>query len=229
MQERMNSFVYGAFEDADLMIWVLDAKEPFGEEEQKLLELMKGVLSPVFLVINKIDLFKPEEIEAMVAEWKTRMNFKAILPIAALHKTGTEELFQALLAELHEGPAYYPHDQLTDRPERFFVSEIIREKILENYHQEIPYSCEVVVNSYKEDSDRARNLVRIECTIYVSRQSQKPIMIGQKGQAIKNLGIKSREAIERFIEKNVHLELFVKVKEDWRDNEHTLDLFGYQG
>ena len=227
MQERMNGFVRSAFEDADLMILMIDATEPYGSEEEALLEMMQTQSVPIYLVINKIDLISPEALEQLEKEWQGRFKFTAIFPVAALHKQGTEALFETLQQALPQGPAYYPPDQLTDRPERFFVAEIVREKILELYHQEIPYSCEVLVESFKEDPDPARNLVRIGAIVFVSRKSQKPILIGKAGKAIKALGIASREAIEVFLEKKVHLELFVKVRENWRDDERNLEQFGY--
>ena len=149
------------------------------------------------------------------------------MEISTLNKTNTEKLFELLRENLPEGAEYYPKDQLTDRPERFFVAEMVREQILALYHQEIPYCCEVLVHSFKEDPNPERNLVRISAYIFVSRDTQKQIVIGKAGSAIKKLGIESRKTIEKFLEKQVHLELVVKVRENWRDNELLLKQFGY--
>ena len=225
MQERMNSYVQLSFEDADLLLWLIDPTMPVEEDEPLKLKV-KHAQCPVFLVINKKDLLSEEELAEHLAGWKNYLDFEPrYFCISALNQDGTEELMQAIKATLPEGPEYFPQDQLTDRPERFFVAEIVREQILLQYHQEIPYSCEVLIDSFKEDPERP--LVRIHATIYVSRNSQKPILIGDKGKAIKQLGIASRERIEQFLEKQVHLELFVKVKDNWRDDERLLNLFGY--
>ncbi|MFM8362130.1 MAG: GTPase Era, partial [Haliscomenobacter sp.] len=163
------------------------------------------------------------------AGWAARFPFDRILPISALHHTRTQELLQEILQVLPEGPEYYPKDQLTDRPERFFVSEIIREKILLLYHQEIPYSVDVAIESFKEGETtrEGKPLVRISAVIYVARKTQKPILIGHQGEAIKKLGTEARTALEAFLEQKVFLELFVKVKENWRDDDHALRQLGY--
>jgi GTP-binding protein Era len=226
MQERMNAFVQGTTEDADVMLLVIDVKEPF-DTESPILQIVKKVKCPLFLVMNKTDLLNEEQLMKVLLQWKDQVNFTEIIPISALNKKNTELLLHKILEYIPEGPVYYPKDQFTDRSERFFVSEIIREKILLLYHQEIPYSVEVIVDTFKEDPDPDKNLVKIHSTIFVSRKTQKSIIIGDKGSAIKKLGMDARKDIEKFLEKRVFLELFVKVKEDWRDDDSSLKMFGY--
>lgn len=227
MQESMNKFVSGSFKDGDVMILVVDVLEEY-DIDNPLFKKLEGVDVPLFLVLNKIDLVEEDVLMKKIIAWKDKANFKEIIPIAALHKEGTEHLFQVILDHLPEGPVYYNKDQFTDRPERFFVSEIIREKILLNYYQEIPYSCEVIVNEFKVDPNPKKNLVRMHATIFVARKSQKNIIIGKKGAAIKQLGIDARKSIETFLDKRVYLELFVKVKDNWRNDDKMLKSFGYK-
>lgn len=229
MQEAMNRFVRSTFEDADLMLFVTDVEETYPDDHQ-IFRQLQSIEAPLFLVINKTDLAGPEKIALLIRKWNDRIPFKETIPIAALHHSNTDKLLELIMKYLPEGPAYYPKDQLTDRPERFFISEIIRENILELYHQEIPYSCEVAVESFKEtETTRGEPLVRISATIYVSRRTQKAILIGKNGEAIKQLGSEARKDIETFIEKKVFLELHVKVRDNWRDDENMLKRFGYQG
>lgn len=228
MQEAMNRFVYSTFEDADVMLFVTDVQEDYHEEDP-LLERLRQVHAPLFLIINKVDLATPDRVKALITWWTEQLSFTEVLPISAKSKIGTEVLLERIKDNLPEGPVYYPKDQLTDRPERFFVSEIIREKILELYHQEIPYSAEVVINSFKEDETRAGEpLIRIDAEIYVMRDTQKSIIIGKGGSAIKALGTEARKSIEIFLESKVFLELHVRVRENWRDDERQLKYFGYQ-
>lgn len=227
MQESMNKFVAGSFKDADLMVLVVDVTDTY-DDNNPLFKKLEGIKVPLFLVLNKIDLIDEATLFNKIVEWKDKANFQEIIPIAALQKKGTEMLFDAILNQLPIGPVYYPKDQFTDRPERFFVSEIIREKILMNYYQEIPYSCEVVVDAFQEDPNPKKNLVRIHAIIYVGRESQKNIIIGKKGASIKKLGVNARYAIEKFLDKKVYLELFVKVKDNWRNDDKMLKSFGYK-
>lgn len=227
MQESMNKFVSGTFKDADIMMLVVDVQENY-DPNHPLFQKLAGVKVPLYLVINKIDLVDEVALLHKIAEWKDRAPFKEVLPIAALEKRGTEYLFERILADLPDGPVFYPKDQFTDRPERFFVSEIIREKLLMNYYQEIPYACEVVVDGFQTDPDPNKNLVRIHAMIFVARKSQKNIVIGKKGAAIKKLGIDARYAIEKFLDARVYLELFVKVKDNWRNDDNMLKSFGYK-
>jgi GTP-binding protein Era len=227
MQRAMNAFVSEAFEDADLVLIMVDATEvepanhPFAER-------LKKLKVPVFLVLNKMDLASKEKLEMVKNAWLAQFAFAEVVEISAKEKRNTDFLFQQILKYLPEGPEYYPKDQLTDRAERFFVSEIVREKILELYHQEIPYSCEVLVESFKEtETNDGKPLVRIAATIFVNRKTQKSILIGKNGEAIKQLGSAARKDLEVFLEKKVFLELYVKVKEGWRDNDQLLKGFGY--
>ncbi|MCI5081209.1 MAG: GTPase Era [Saprospiraceae bacterium] len=228
MHEVMNSFVRTTFEDGDLMLFVTEMNEKF-EDDDPIIERLKAVEVPLFLVLNKTDLVQPQEVLQQIQEWNARIPFTETVPIAALHKNNTETLFKLILKYLPEGPVYYPKDQFTDRSERFFVSEIIREKILLLYQQEIPYYAEVAVNSFKEDQTRrGEPLIRIDASIFVGRKTQKPIIIGKGGAAIKKLGTEARKDIETFLEKKVFLELHVKVKDNWRDDDRMLQHFGYR-
>lgn len=227
MQETMNRYVQSTFEDADLMLFVAAMDETWDADDPLLLRLTHAEAS-VFLVLNKTDIASPEQVAATVEEWKSRFHFTQVFTISALQGSGTSELLDAILSALPEGPEYFPKDQLTDRPERFFVAEIIREKILELYHQEVPYSCEVAVESFKETETREGNpLTRIQAEIYVARKTHKPIIIGKDGESIKKLGTEARKALETFLDTKVFLELHVKVRENWRDDENALRRFGY--
>ncbi|MFK8104779.1 MAG: GTPase Era [Saprospiraceae bacterium] len=228
MQEAMNRFVHSSFEDADIMLFVTEMDEEYASDDP-ILERLRRVKIPLFLVLNKIDLATPAQIIEKLKWWDQQIIFAEMIPIAALQKNNTKKLLELILANISEGPEYYPKDQLTDKPERFFVSEIIREKILLNYQQEIPYSCEVIVNSFKEGQTNAgADLVKIQAEIYVARKTQKSIIIGKNGSAIKKLGMDARKDIESFLEKKVFLELHVKVKDNWRDDDRMLKHFGYQ-
>ena len=227
MQEAMNRFVHTTFDDADIMLFVTEAAEKYDDDDPVITRLRR-IEVPLFLAINKIDQTKPEKIAELIEIWNKRVPFKETIPISALHKTNTEKLFELILENIPEGPVYYPKDQLTDKSERFFVSEIIREKILLLYQQEVPYSCEVVVESFKETKTKNDEpLVRIRAEIYVARKTQKAIIIGKQGTAIKKLGSEARKDIEKFLESKVFLELYVKVKDNWRDDERKLKHFGY--
>ncbi len=222
LQSTMNDFVANAFEDADVLIFVTDKFQK--EEEQKhLIELIQKSSVPTFVLLNKIDLYQKEETEELIAYWKNKLDKCEVIPITASSGINAKKVIKKIVELLPESPPYYDKDQLTDRNTRFFVSEIVREKIFLNYTKEIPYSCEVIVESYKEDE----KIDRIRCVIFVERESQKGIVIGNKGDALKQVGIEARKDIEAFIGKHVHLELFVKVKDKWRDNANTLRNFGY--
>ena len=227
MQKAMNRFVETTFEDADIMLFVTEVGETYADDDP-VMERLRQIEAPLFLVLNKIDTVEEEQVQQLLKTWNERVDFKEYIPISALHKVNTERLLNLILEHLPEGPAYYPKDQLTDRPERFFVSEIIREKILLLYEQEVPYSCEVAVISFKEDkTNRGENLIRIAAEIYVVRKTQKAIIIGKGGSAIKKLGTEARKDIEAFLQSKVFLELRVKVKDNWRDDERMLKYFGY--
>ena len=228
MHKSMNKFVRTTFEDADIMLFITEPDEHYTEDDPTI-QRLKKLEVPLFLVINKIDTSDEKTIMGLIQQWNMLIPFKETIPISALEKINTEKLFELILNYLPEGPVYYPKDQFTDRSERFFVSEIIREKILQQYQQEIPYSCEVVVDSYKETiTKHGEPLIRINAVIFVARKTQKSILIGKGGFAIKNLGTAARKQIERFVESKVFLELFVKVKENWRDDDRLLKHFGYE-
>ncbi|MEO1263391.1 MAG: GTPase Era [Bacteroidota bacterium] len=227
MQEAMNRFVRSTFEDADLMLFVTEVNEKY-KEDDPIFEQLNNLKVPKFLLINKIDITDPDKVIQMIKWWNDRVKFDETIPISALLKKNTEKLLGLIQSNLNEGPAFYPKDQLTDRPERFFVSEIIREKILEQYHQEIPYSTEVHVESFKETTTKdGKPLVRIYAHIFVARETQKMILLGRKGSAIKKLGTESRKSLETWLESKVFLELHIKVKKNWRDDERQLKHFGY--
>jgi GTP-binding protein Era len=228
MQEVMNRFVHSTFEDADIMLFVTEADEHY-EDDDPIIERLQKVEAPLFLVLNKIDLLEDTMILQLLQQWNERLNFTESIPVSALQGKNTERLLELIIRYLPEGPVYYPKDQLTDRPERFFISEIIREKILQLYKQEIPYSCEVTVVAFKEtQTNKGAPLVRINAEIFVARKTQKAILIGKGGSAIKRLGMEARKSIEAFLEKKVFLELHVKIKDNWRDDERLLKQFGYQ-
>jgi GTP-binding protein Era len=222
LQEKMMRFVGSAFEDADIILYVTDVVEKM-DKNQQYIDKLSQTNVPVLLLINKIDLSNQEELETLVDIWKKILPKAEIIPVSATQNFNLDQVFKRILELLPEGPAYYPKDSLTDKTERFFVSEIIREKILNNYRKEIPYSVEVEVEEFKE----TEKLLRIRATINVIRSSQKGILIGHKGQALKKTGTEAREDIEDFFGKKVFLELFVKVSKDWRDKEKNLKDFGY--
>ena len=235
MQAAMNAFVEGSFEDADVMLFVTEPNEKF-EADDPIITKLKNVDYPKFLVINKVDAFPAAVVDAYRNTLTKLIDFNEIFEISALKKKNIEVLDEGnslgLLSKikdtLPEGPEYYPKDQLTDRPERFFTAEIIREKILLNYRDEIPYSCEVVVDSFKEtQTNKGEALDRIMATIYVSRESQKVIIIGKNGLSIKKVGTEARKDLEEFLQAKVFLELSVKAKDNWRDDDRLLKHFGY--
>lgn len=227
MQEAMSSFIHQTFEDADVLIYLVTPEEK-PEDHKDFLARIAFVNVPKLLVLNKIDLIDAEKVAALLDTYDKTNLFHKYLAISAKEQKGIDALLKVIINALPEGPEYFPKDQLTDRPERFFVSEIIREKILELYHQEIPYSCEVGIDEYKEGEGREGDVTKIRATIYVNRKTQKPIIIGKGGESIKKLGIAARTSIEKFIGTRVHLELFVKIRENWRDDERALKEFGYR-
>ncbi len=226
MQEAMNKQVLTIFEDADVILMVHDVAGTESIDKRVMKRLAKMEV-PIFLVLNKIDLVDKTRLEEIEVEWKEKFDWTKIFRTSALEKTGVESLKQEIIDALPEGPAYYPKDQLSDRPQRFFVSEIIRENILDLYHQEIPYASEVIVTEYKEKEKNGKAIVHIYAQIFVMRKSQKMIMLGKGGSAIKQLGIESRKDIESYLGCQVFLELYVKIREKWRDDDRTLKSFGY--
>ena len=224
LHESMMRFVSSALQDADIILFVTDIFETKMNHEETL-DRIKSHSSPVLVLMNKIDLAKdPSDLEKKVNYWKEQIPRAEILPISALHGLSIDFIMPRLIELLPEGEPFFPKDELTDKPMRFFISEIVREKILQNYSKEIPYSCEVVVESYKDKE----NIVDIRVLIYVNRDSQKAILIGHKGSKMKKVGIESRIDIEAFIDKKVFLDLYVKVDKDWRDKEQKLKKYGYE-
>jgi GTPase len=222
LHENMMRSVKSALSDADVILYVTDVIETADKHEDYLSKLKK-MKTPIVLAINKTDLIEKPALDLLIAQWKETLPAASIIPVSALHKKNVKEIFDTIWQLLPEGPAYYPVDSLTDRPERFFVTEIIREKIFLNYQKEIPYSCEVVIDSYKE----AEDIIRINAVIYVIRETQKGILIGHKGEALKKTGTQARLDIEKFLGKKVYLGLQVKVSSDWRNNDNSLKRFGY--
>jgi GTP-binding protein Era len=222
MHEGMMQFVKTALSDADVILFVTDIFEK-EVNNPEILERVQKTNIPVILIINKIDQANAEKIEELKKYWQTLLPKAEIITISALQKINTDLVIEKIKEHLPEGEPYFPKDQLTDKPERFFVAEIIREKIFLNYKKEVPYSCEVVVESYKEEP----NIVKINAVIFVARESQKPIIIGDKGKAIKKVGTEARLEIEEFIQQKVFLDLTVKVSKDWRNNENILKRYGY--
>ncbi len=225
LQRQMLEFSRSALVDADVLLYVTEVQDN-PERNADFLEKVKKMSAAgtkVFLIINKIDLTTQETLENLVAFWHTQLPEAEIFPISAQEKFGVAQLFDAIKEALPEGPAFFPKDQLTDKSERFFVNEIIREKILQNYDKEIPYSVEVEVESFTEDE----SLVRISAIIYCERESQKGILIGKAGSALKRVGAMARKDIEDFLQKKVFLQLFVKVDKDWRSSASRLKHYGY--
>lgn len=222
LQESMLQYSEKALIDADIIIYVTDIFETV-EKNKEFLKKVKNSKVPVLLVLNKIDLSDQEDIEKHVKKWHELLPQAEIFPTSALENFNVKNLFNRILELTPESPPFFPKDQLTDRTERFFVSEIIREKILLRYKKEIPYSVEVEIEEFKEEE----KIIRIRSIIYVERKSQKGIIIGHKGNAIKHVGIDARKDIEAFFEKKVFLELIVKVADDWRSKSKDLKRFGY--
>lgn len=222
LQESMMNFVQGAVDDADVILYVTDTVEQ-SDRSQSIIERINNSGIPTIVVINKIDLTTPEQLDILAAQWQQKIPQAVIIPVSAKEKVGMTGVLEAILQRLPEGEPFYPKDTLTDKTLRFFASEIIREKIILNYDKEIPYCCEIEIDSYKEEP----TIDRISATIYVARQSQKGIVIGHKGERLKRVGQKAREDMERFLGKKVFLQLFVKVQDDWRNSERELRRFGY--
>ena len=222
LQESMMDFVKSAFQDADVLLYMVE----IGEKDLKDEAFFKKITStkiPVLLLLNKVDLSNQEQLEAQVALWHQKVPNAEIFPVSALEKFNIQAVLDRILELLPESPPFFPKDQFTDKPERFFVNEAIREKILVNYKKEIPYAVEVDTEEFKEEED----IIRIRSVIMVERDTQKGIIIGHKGSALKRVGTQAREDLEKFFNKKIHLELYVKVNKDWRSNKNQLKRFGY--
>ncbi len=222
LQSSMMDFVKSAFDDADLLIYMVEV----GEKELKDEAFFKKITNakiPVLLLINKIDTSNQEQLVEQVQLWAEKVPNAEIIPISALEGFNVREVFDRIIELLPESPPFYPKDQLTDKPERFFVNEKIREKILMHYKKEIPYAVEVDTEEFFEEE----NIIRMRAVIMVERETQKGIIIGHKGSALKRVGVEARKDLEKFFDKQVHLELYVKVNKNWRSNQNQLKRFGY--
>jgi len=222
LHENMMNFVSQALKDADIILFVTDIYEK-GMNHEATLNRLKTTSTPILILLNKIDLGTTELLEEKVEFWAKELPEAEILPISALENFNVSLIWDKILSLLPENPPYYDKGELTDRPMRFFISEMIREKIFIHYKKEIPYATQVEVEEYFEDE----KIIRIRAIIYVERQTQKGIIIGHQGSKLKRVGIDSRKDIEKFVDKQVYLELFVKVDKDWRENGKKLDKYGY--
>ena len=222
MQESMMQFVKSAFEDADVLLYMVEIGEKELKDEAFFNKIIHSDI-PVLLLLNKIDKSNQEHLEQQVAMWQEKVPNAEIMAISALENFNVKEVFNRILELLPESPPYYPKDMLTDKPERFFVNETIREKILLNYDKEIPYAVEVETEEFIEDE----KIIRIRSIIMVERDTQKGIIIGHKGEALKRVGMQSRHDLEKFFGKQIHIELYVKVSKDWRSNAFQLRRLGY--
>ncbi|MCE2613094.1 GTPase Era [Flavobacteriaceae bacterium D16] len=224
LQSAMMDFVKSAFEDADVLLYMVEIGEKALKDEDFFNKLQHSKI-PVLLLLNKIDKADQQLLEEQVQYWQQQLPGAEIHLISALNNFNVKEVFERILELLPESPPFYPKDQLTDKPERFFVNETIREKILQHYKKEIPYSVEIDTEEFLEDED----IIRIRSVIMVERNSQKGIIIGHKGSALKRVGIAARKDLEKFFDKQVHIELYVKVSKDWRKDPRRLKRFGYNG
>jgi GTP-binding protein Era len=223
LQETMMNSVNSALTDADTILYVSDVLE-HNAFEGEYIDRIKESGIPVIIALNKVDLSNQDDLEKVVESWHKEFPDSPIIPVSGLKKFNLESLLNAILVKLPEGPAFFPKDQLTDKYERFFASEIIREKILVHYQKEIPYSVEIEIESFKEE----KTIIKIRALIHVTRDSQKGIIIGHKGSMLKRVGTEARRDMEGFFNKKVFLELYVKVTKDWRDKPLILKRFGYQ-
>ncbi len=226
LQKSMNKFVYSSFDDADGILFIIDVFDDF-KYNPKFLERLKQIKVPKFLVVNKMDLGEQEKIKELINKWSAFIEFDDVFVTSAKLGFNTDEIIDKVKQIIPESPPFYPKEQFTDKTERFFIEEIIREKILTLYKQEVPYSVEVEVEEWEVTEKRGAPFIFIRTNIYVSRRTQKQIIIGKGGEKIKKLGIEARKDIEKFLDTRVHLELYVKVLENWRDNEKNLKRFGY--
>ena len=222
LQTSMMKFVSSAFEDADVFLYMVEIGEK-SLKDSSFFERLKNTDIPILLIINKIDKSNQEGVEKAMNHWELQLPEAKIIPISAIEGFGVDKIMSEITAMLPNGTPYFSTDALTDKPERFFVSEIIREKILINYQKEIPYSVEVVIETFKEEDE----IIRIQAIINVARETQKGIIIGHQGKALKKVGTQARKDLETFFGKKIFIKLFVKVTRNWRDNEQDLKRFGY--
>jgi GTP-binding protein Era len=219
LNKRMMQEVYDSIEGCDLILLIVDVTQRFGTGDEFVLDIVKRAKVKTFLLLNKIDLFEKTKLLAVIEAWSQRFDFAQIVPISAEKELGKEELLTAVVNALPEGPKYFPEDQITDQPERFIVAELIREQILINTAQEVPYASGVLIEKFEE----GKKLSKISAVIFVEREGQKAIVIGKQGAMLKHIGTRARQQIERILGVKVFLELFVKVREGWRDNVHDVD------
>lgn len=219
LNERMMRFVYDSLQGVDLLALIVDSSVPFGRGDEFSVELVKKAAMPTFLLLNKVDVVRKEQLLPQIDHCRKLADFKEVIPLSALTGENVETLVAEIFKYLPEGPMYYPSDQLSDQPERFLAAEMIREQVILSTREELPYSTAVVIDRFEE----AKGLVRIYATIYVERDSQKGIVIGKGGQLLKRIGTAARQQIERILHTKVYLELHVKVKKHWRDDEQVLD------
>ena len=222
LQESMMGFVKSAFEDADVLLYMVEIGEQELKDEAFFNKITNSKI-PVLLLLNKIDKSNQEQLETQVQLWSEKVPNAEIFPISALEGFNVKEVFNRIIELLPESPAFYPKDQLTDKPERFFINETIREKILMHYKKEIPYAVEVDTEEFFEEE----NIIRVRSVIMVERETQKGIIIGHKGSALKRVGVEARKDLEKFFGKQIHIELYVKVNKNWRSNVNQLKRFGY--
>lgn len=221
LHNSMMEFVHGTIEDGDVILFVTDIYEKYDEED--VIQKLRNAQNPIILIINKIDLASEQDIKEKIAHWESVFTPTEILTISALSGDGVSNLMDRVLSYLPVHPPYFPKDELTDKPERFFAAEIVREKIFLNYKKEVPYSCEVVITAFKESDD----IIRISSEIYVERATQRAILLGHKGERMKKVGTEARLEMEKFFAKKVFLEQYIKVEPDWRMQKAKLHGFGY--
>ena len=222
LQENMMDFVDTAIGDADIILYVTDVVEK-ADKNAEYIEKLQKVDCPVILVINKIDVSDQSKVVELMGWWQEKLPSSMIIPVSAKEKFNIESVLNAVVSKLPVSPAWFDKDAFTDKNLRFFASEIIREKILENYSQEIPYSCEVAIEAFKEEEER----YEISAVIYVMRNSQKGIIIGHQGVALKRVSTEARKSLEKFFGKSIYLEIFVKVDKDWRNSDRAMKAYGY--
>jgi GTP-binding protein Era len=222
LQASMMDFVKSAFDDADILIYMVEIGERELKDEAFFNKITNAKI-PVLLLLNKIDKSNQEQLEEQVQSWATKVPNAEIIAISALEGFNVKEVFDRIIELLPESPAFYPKDQLTDKPERFFINETIREKILMHYKKEIPYAVEIDTEEFFEEEE----IIRVRSVIMVERETQKGIIIGHKGSALKRVGVEARKDLEKFFGKQIHLELYVKVNKNWRSNQRQLKRFGY--
>lgn len=223
--DYMVNEAYSALQEVEAVLFVISADEKRGKGDNLIIERLQKLSVPVFLVVNKIDKIHPDDLLEVIQDYSTQMGFAEVVPVSAIQGNNFEKLVQLLEEQMPAGPQYFPEDQVTDHPEYFVVSELVREKVLLFTREEIPHSVAVVVDSMKRDEN---DKIRIQATIIVERDSQKGIIIGKGGKMLKQIGIKARQDMEKMLGDKVYLELWVKVQKDWRDKQRTLDDFGYK-